>query len=112
MRIDEATLIHTFAAGVSDISAGRLGAIVAGVVGLIGIVIGGRALVRSASRSRSAGRTGMMLGLVAMVLGGLIMATADGGLGSGNGLGGAVVAAVLGLVATILGWLARTRTAT
>lgn len=108
-QTDEATSIHVVAAGVFDISAGRLGAIVAGVVGLIGIVLGGRALARSATRTRSAGRTSMVLGLIAIVLGALVMATSDGSVGTGNGLGGAIVAAVAGLIAMILGGLAQAR---
>ena len=50
-----------------------------------------------------------VLALVGVVLGGLIVATADGGLGTGNGLGGAVVAMVLGTIGIILGGLARAR---
>ncbi|WP_347877092.1 DUF6223 family protein [Streptomyces albus] len=45
-----------------------------------------------------------------MALGGLFAATADGGLGTGNGLGGAFVALVLGLVSTVLGGTALSRT--
>ncbi|MFF6783468.1 DUF6223 family protein [Streptomyces sp. NPDC012510] len=37
------------------------------------------------------------------------MATADGGLGNGNGLGGAYFAMLLGLAAVTLAWLARSR---
>ncbi len=42
-------------------------------------------------------------------LGGLVTATSNGGLGTGNGLGGAVVAIVAGLIAIVLGALARAR---
>lgn len=90
-------------------SVGRLGATAAAATGLIGILLGGRALARSAGRRRSAPGTGMVLGLIAAVLGGLVIATSDGGLGSGNGLGGAVVAIVAGLIAIVLGFLARVR---
>jgi hypothetical protein len=51
----------------------------------------------------------MVLGLLGMVVSGLIVATSDGGVGTGNGLGGAVVAMVLGLIAVVLGGLARAR---
>ncbi|WP_435897082.1 DUF6223 family protein [Streptomyces coelicoflavus] len=44
-----------------------------------------------------------------MALGGLVAATADGGLGTGNGLGGAFVALIVGLIATAVGWLALAR---
>jgi uncharacterized protein DUF6223 len=120
MRINEATSVQPIIAGIFDVSAGRFGAIAAAVLGLIGIVIGGRALARSTGRTRSdidIGATGrrrgaivaMVLGLIGIVLGGLIVAAADGGVGTGNGLGGAVVAMVLGLIAVVLGGVARAR---
>ena len=36
-------------------------------------------------------------------------ATSDGGLGTGNGLGGAIVGMALGLTSAVLGGLARVR---
>jgi hypothetical protein len=45
-----------------------------------------------------------------MALGGLVAATAAGGIGTGNGLGGAYVALIVGLAATVLGALALART--
>lgn len=51
----------------------------------------------------------MAAGLIGMALGGLVAATADGGLGTGNGLGGAYVALVLGLISTSLGGRALVR---
>ena len=68
----------SIAAGV--ITPGRLGAAVAAVVGLIGVVIGGLALARSAGR-----------------------------IGTGSGRGGAVVALVVGLIGMVLGALAIAR---
>ena len=50
-----------------------------------------------------------VLGLIGILLGGLVVATSDGGVGTGNGLGGAVVAMVLGLVGVVLGGLAMAR---
>jgi Family of unknown function (DUF6223) len=116
MQINEATVVHPITANVLAMSSGRLGAVVAAVVGLTGIVIGGRALARSA-RARSAGGGGdrrggavaTVLGLIGMLLGGVVVATSDGGVGTGNGLGGAVVAMVLGLVGVVLGGLAMAR---
>ena len=119
MHITESAQVQPVTASVLAMSSGRLGAVVASVVGLIGIVIGGLALARSAGRARSAGGTGnrgagggvaMVLGLIGVVVGGLIVATADGGLGTGNGLGGAVVAMLLGTIGIVLGGLARART--
>src|SRR5215813_49828 len=67
------------AASFYTMSPGRIGAIVAAVVGLIGAVIGGLALSRSAGRiSTGNGRRGaivaMMVGLIGMALGGLALA--------------------------------------
>ncbi|MEU5991501.1 DUF6223 family protein [Spirillospora sp. NPDC047418] len=81
--------VEPYAADAYDMSAGRLGAVVAALLALGGVVMGGLALARPA----------------AMALGGLVVATADGGLGTGNGLGGGVVALLLGLVAVVLGTL-------
>jgi hypothetical protein len=99
---------------VYTMSLGRTGALVAAVVGLIGAVIGGLALARSAGRTGSGnGRRGaiaaLVLGPIGLVIGGLVVAAADGGLGTGNGLGGGVVAMVVGLIGIALGGLALTR---
>ncbi|MFE9884627.1 DUF6223 family protein [Streptomyces scopuliridis] len=95
-------------------SAGRLGASSAAVLGLIGAVIGALALARPAGRfGTGSGRLGavvaLAVGLTGMALGGLVAATSDGGLGTGNGLGGAYVAMVPGLIAMALGGLALAR---
>ena len=81
---------------------------------LIGAVMSGRALNRSARRSGGAnGRHGaivaLVLGPIALVGGGLVVATANGGLGTGNGLGGGVVAMLVGLIGMTLGGLALAR---
>ncbi|MDW6066028.1 DUF6223 family protein [Streptomyces sp. FXJ1.4098] len=44
-----------------------------------------------------------------MALGALVAATASGGLGTGNGLGGAIVALIVGVIGTALSGLALTR---
>jgi hypothetical protein len=92
----------------------RIAATVAAVVGLIGAVIGGLALARSAGRIGTGnGRRGaivaLVMGPIGLVIGGLVVATADGGLGTGNGLGGGVVAMVVGLIGMALGGLALAR---
>lgn len=101
------------AVSVYTMSAGRIGAVVAGLVGLIGAVIGGLAL-RSAGRigtgsRRSGAIVALVAGLIGMALGGLVVANADGGIGTGNGLGGGIVALAVGLIGTILGGLALAR---
>jgi hypothetical protein len=92
----------------------RLWATTAAVVALVGLVIGGLALVRPASRlGTTSGRLGailaLVLGLIAVVNGGLVLAMANGGPGSGNGVVGGAGALVLGLVAIALSGLALAR---
>jgi Family of unknown function (DUF6223) len=84
------------------------------LVGLIGAVIGGLALARSAGRIGAGnGRRGaivaLVMGPIGLVIGGLVVATADGGLGTGNGLGGGIVAMMVGLIDMALGGLALAR---
>jgi hypothetical protein len=102
------------AVGVYAMSSGRLGAIAAGVLALIGMVVGWLALVRPAGRFGSGSeRRGAVValtsGLIGTALGGLVATTAKGGIGTGNGLGGAVVALVIGLIAIALGGVALAR---
>jgi hypothetical protein len=92
----------------------RFWATAAAGLALLGVVIGGLALVRPASFfGPASGRVGAILalvaGLIAVVNGVLNLALATGGPGTGNGVVGGAVAAVLGLVATILGGLALSR---
>ena len=90
----------------------RLWATTASVLALISVVMGGFAMVRSASFGTAA-RLGMILalaaGLVAVINGALVLAVANGGLGSGNGVVGGAVALVLGLIGMIIGGLALSR---
>lgn len=102
------------AATVYTMSAGRIGASVAAVLGLAGAIVGGLALARPASRiGTGAGRLGatvaLAAGLIGVALGGLVAATAAGGVGTGNGLGGAYVALLVGLIGVVLGGLALAR---
>jgi hypothetical protein len=92
----------------------RLWATTAAVVALVGVVIGGLALARSASRFGTAsGRLGaivaLMAGLMAVVNGVLNLAIANGGPGTGNGVVGGAAAFVLGLIAVSLSGLALAR---
>jgi peptide/nickel transport system permease protein len=52
---------------------------------------------------------GFAAAAIALIIGGLVVATADGGLGSGNGLAGGVVAMMVGLIGMALGGLALSR---
>ena len=92
----------------------RLWATAAAAVALVGVVIGGLALARSASRfGTTSGRLGAIValaaGLIAVVTGGLNLAMANGGPGTGNGVVGGAAAFVLGLIALTLGGLAQAR---
>ncbi|WP_239767219.1 DUF6223 family protein [Streptomyces sp. CL12-4] len=44
-----------------------------------------------------------------MIIGGIALAAADGGVGNGSGTGGAVVAMVVGLAGVVVGALALSR---
>jgi hypothetical protein len=92
----------------------RLWATTVVVLSLVGMVIGGLALARPASRFGTAtGRLGaivaLVTGLVAVINGGLVLAIATGGPGTGNGVVGGAGALVLGLIAMVLGGLALAR---
>ena len=92
----------------------RLWATTAAILALVGVVIGGLALARPASRFGTAsGRLGAIVALVAgpiaTVNGGLNLAIATGGPGTGNGVVGAAAAVVLGLIGMTLGGLALAR---
>ena len=92
----------------------RLWASTAAVLALVGVVIGGLALRRSAGRigtgkGRMAAIVALVAGLIAVVNGVLNLAIAKGGPGTGNGIIGGAVALVLGLIATALGGLALAR---
>jgi hypothetical protein len=101
------------APGIDALSSGRAAALVGGLVGLTGAVMGGLALARSGRLGTGDGRRRAMLaiaaGLFGMALGGLVATTSPGGIGSGNGVGGAIVAMVVGLIGVVLGGLALAR---
>ncbi|WJH36467.1 DUF6223 family protein [Paenibacillus sp. CC-CFT747] len=93
---------------------GRLRTIIAAVVGLISVIIGGLSWARSAGRFGSGnGRTGAIVaavvGLIGIVLAGLHLANTTGGFGTGNGRAGAIVAILVGLAGLVLAWLTLAR---
>jgi hypothetical protein len=51
----------------------------------------------------------LVMGPIGLVSGGLILASADGGPGTGNGVVGGAAAVVLGLIGTVLGGLVLAR---
>jgi len=92
----------------------RLWAATAAGLALVGVIIGGLGLRRSAGRTGTGnGRMGAIVALVAaligLVNGGLNLAIANGGPGTGNGVVGGAAAVVLGLIGMALGGLALAR---
>jgi hypothetical protein len=94
------------------LTAGRLWSLVAALLGLVGAVIGARALARSAGRAGTGRRRAIMAltaGLAGTVIGGLVVAAAKGGPGTGYGIVGGYVALVVGVIAMVLGGLTLAR---
>jgi hypothetical protein len=89
-----------------ELGSGRLVPTAAAVVGLAGVVAGVLA-VRSAGRTGAV--VALVAGLVSVVVGGLHAANSAGGLGTGNGLAGAVIAVALGLAGLVVGGVALAR---
>ena len=95
-------------------TAGRTGATLIAVVGLVSTIIGILAF-RSAGRDRSGKRQigsigALVLGLFSIILSVVHLGTSTGGFGTGSGRAGAIVALVLGLIGVNLGGLAQWRT--
>ena len=120
MQTNDATPLQSLLATITIMGSGRLGPTVAALLGLVGTVIGARALIRSnrrkqfnvdssATDERGRATAAFVLGVISLVLGGLFLATADGGPGTGNGVVGSGAAIVLGPIAIILGGLTRAR---
>src|SRR5262245_12753218 len=98
---------------VYGMTAERIVASTAALSGLVGAIIGGMALARSVRHIGNGGRRGavvaLILGPIGLVIGSLVVATADGGVGTGNGVAGGVVAILVGLIGTSLGGLVLAR---
>ena len=98
--------------GLYAMTGDRLRAVVAMLVALLGVLSGGFAL-RSAPDSggaRSAPHApaiALLAGRGGASLGGVVLANANGGLGTGHGFGGGIVALALGILAVALGAWAR-----
>lgn len=90
-----------------QITPGRLFSIVAGLLGLVSVIIGILALSRS--RSRQLAMVALVLGLGCVILGALHLARTTGGFGTGKGRAGAIVAIVIGLIGIVLSSLALAR---
>jgi len=93
-------------AAITIMGSGRLGPTITALLGLAAAVLGARAFVRArrpddrlSSDARDHRPTILVLGTSAVLLGGLFLASADGGPGTGNGVAGSAAAIVLGFVA-------------
>ena len=87
----------------------RAWATAAAVLAVIGLVIGGLALARPMTSGSLGPLMGLAVGVVAALNGGLSVAVANGGPGTGNGVVGGAAAFVLGLIAVAIGGLAFAR---
>ena len=119
-----AVLVHAvlLATGVSEPAAitvygptsRRLWATTTGALALVGVVVGGLALSRSVRRVGDRGWLGaivaLLTGAVAAINGALVLAVANGGPGSGNGVVGGAGALVLGVIGIALSALLLRRT--
>jgi hypothetical protein len=108
-----ANVFEPASATVHGPTARRLWATATAALGLGGVIAGGLALVRPAGRfGTTTGRLSAVLaGGIAAANGGLVLAFADGGPGSGNGVVGGAAALVLGALAVVLGsWALARRT--
>ena len=98
------------AATVYGLTLRRLWATTIAVLALASVIIGGLAVARSATApGRLRAIVALVSGIIAVVNGALLLALANGGPGSGNGVVGAAGALVLGLIGMVMGGLALVR---
>ena len=104
---------NSAATTVQGLTPRRIWATVALALGIAGVLAGSTTLMSAARRIGTRGRNGAILALVAGILavinGGLNLAVATGGPGSGNGVIGGAAAFVLGLIGMALGGLTLSR---
>lgn len=94
----------------SFITSGRAQALVAMLIGVISVVIGGLSLARPAAGKGRAGRAiaALIAGIIGVGLAALRLAS-SGAIGTGSGRLGAIVALLLGVIGAALGGLALAR---
>jgi Family of unknown function (DUF6223) len=93
------------------LTAGRVWSLVAALLGVIGVIMAGLALARSGrvGNGKRAATVAVAAGLTCMIIGGVVVAAAEGGPGTGYGIVGGYVDLVVGLIAMVLGGLALAR---
>lgn len=101
------------AVGAYTLTTGRALSLVGTLLGLAGVVIGGLALARvrriSAGTRKKWGVAALGAGVACLVIGGVVLAAADGGPGTGYGVVGGYVDLAVGLIAVVLGGLVLAR---
>ena len=105
-------LIATFMMDVpaGTMTSGRTRATAAAAVGLVSLIIGGLAFLRSAGLLGKVGAfAALVLGLIGTVLTVIHLTTSTSGIGTGSGVLGAIVGLVMGLIGMSLGGLAIAR---
>src|SRR5687768_10899025 len=115
MRRKGSSMSVSYSLATEVAGSGRTGAIVAGLIGLAGLIVGGLAFARAAGRigagnARVGAVVALLAGLTGMVLSIVHLGQSTGGYGTGNGRAGAIVALVASLIAVNLGGLALART--
>jgi hypothetical protein len=96
--------VHLAAVSTYDLTPGRLWSLIAAFLGLVGVVAGVRALTR-----HKGAIVALAGGLAGALIGGWVVAAAEGGPGTGYGIVGGYAALVIGLAAVVLGGLAVAR---
>lgn len=91
---------------VRGITPERFRSIIAGVLGLISIIVGLRAR-RAATRNSKGAVISLCAGLLGVIISAWHLASTSGAFGTGKGRAGAIIALVLGLIGTFFGWQAR-----
>jgi peptidoglycan/LPS O-acetylase OafA/YrhL len=104
---------HSSGTTVQGLTPRRIWALMADALGIAAVLAGSMSLMRAAHQIGNRGRNGAILALAAGTLaainGGLNLAVATGGPGSGNGVIGGAAAFVLGLIGMALGGLTWSR---
>jgi hypothetical protein len=101
------TRVLIAAPGVSVMTSGRLAAMVAVLIGLCGVFVGGVALTKG--EARRAAIVALVAGVVGAMIGGVVVVASPTGVGTGNGVGGGFVSIAVGTIGAVLGALALAR---
>ncbi|MDA2809772.1 DUF6223 family protein [Nocardiopsis sp. RSe5-2] len=101
---EAAALLQPWAADpAAGMTPGRLGSVAGALAGLAGAACAVRAVLRPGGPGRSLAVAALVLGPLGTLTGAVVVASADGGLGTGSGLAGGWVSIAVGAAATVLG---------